>query len=51
MSPLAQETASMQTLGFFERLVEASGGKDVQADFTDRVWLGEPKTLAEIFWR
>lgn len=51
MSMLAEETASTQTLGFFERLVEVSGANDVHATFKERAWLGDPKTLIELFWR
>jgi hypothetical protein len=51
MSPLAEETASMQTLGFFERLVEESDGQAVHAHFKGRSWQGDPKTLIELFWR
>jgi hypothetical protein len=51
MSKLAEETASMQTLGFFERLVEEAGAKGVHADFTERSWQGDSKTLIELFWR
>ncbi len=51
MSPLAEETASTQTLGFFERLVTLAGATSIQACFRARSWMGDEKTLIELFWR
>jgi hypothetical protein len=51
MSPLAEETASTQTLGFFEGLLEASGATSIDAHFTTRSWMGDEKTSIELFWR
>jgi hypothetical protein len=50
MSPRAEEAASWQTLGFFERLVEVAGGEDVKAWFSSRAWENEPTTIAQIRW-
>ena len=50
MSPKAEETASHQSLGFFERLVEVAGGKNVEATFKKRSWAGDDKTLIELHW-
>jgi hypothetical protein len=50
MSLVAEETACHQSLGFFERLVEASGGKAVDARFKAKSWTGDPATLVELHW-
>src|SRR5262249_44387790 len=46
----AEEAASYQTLGFFERLLEISGASDVAARFRERSWAGDPRTLLELIW-
>jgi hypothetical protein len=50
MSPLAEEAASTQTLGFFEHLVELAGGSGIDARFTSRSWAGDARTLIELNW-
>lgn len=50
MSRTAEETASYQTLGFLEGLLEAAGATDVSASFTARAWDGAPKTLVALHW-
>jgi hypothetical protein len=50
MGPTAEEAASHQTMGFFERLLEVSGATDVRARFLERSWMGDPETLLEIDW-
>ncbi len=50
MSPKAEEAASVQTMGFFVRLVELAGGKNVQATFASRSWAGDAQTLLELTW-
>ena len=47
----AEEAASWQTLGFFERLLELSGAVDVKALFTERSWYGDPRTVLALEWR
>lgn len=47
----AEEAASWQTLGFFERIVELSGAVDVQARFVERSWAGDARTLLAVNWR
>jgi eukaryotic-like serine/threonine-protein kinase len=47
----AEEAASWQTLGFFERLLELSGAIDVEARFTERSWAGDPRTVLALAWR
>lgn len=51
MSPLAEETASTQTLGFFERMIEMAGAIAIDARFKERSWLGADTTMIELFWR
>ncbi len=47
----AEEAASVQTLGFFERLLEIAGATDIRATFRSRSWLGDPRTLLALTWR
>ncbi|MGZ3442691.1 MAG: hypothetical protein ACXVDD_24385 [Polyangia bacterium] len=47
----AEEAASLQTMGFFERLLELAGGEDVYARFATRSWAGDARTLLELSWR
>ena len=51
MSNLAEEAASNQTMGFFERLVEIAGGSDVHAEFISRSWAGDPQTVVRLSWK
>ncbi len=46
----AQEAAAHQTLGFFQRLLELSGAKDVRAAFTAKSWEGAPQTILALSW-
>lgn len=47
----AEEAASMQTLGFFERLLEIAGAREIQARFRSRSWAGDPRTVLALSWR
>ena len=51
MGQPAEEAASMQTMGFFERLLEVSGADDVYARFSTKSWTGDEKTLLELTWQ
>jgi hypothetical protein len=51
MSHAAEEAASWQTLGFFERLIEVAGAHHVQAWFSSCAWKGELVTVAELRWQ
>jgi hypothetical protein len=51
MGPTAEEAASFQTLGFFERLLEVAGSVEVFARFLERSWAGQPRTLLDLSWR
>jgi hypothetical protein len=50
MGPRAEEAASWQTLGFFERLLEVSGATQVNARFASRSWAGDLVTTIELEW-
>jgi hypothetical protein len=50
MSARAEEAASYQTMGFFERLLEVSGAKDVKVTFGARSWNGAPETILSMEW-
>ena len=46
----AEEAAAWQTMGFFERLLERSGGAPVRVELTARTWTGDPKTRIQMQW-
>lgn len=51
MSPLAEEAATWQAIGFFEELVTASGGRNVRTKLHSRSWIpGEPPTEFSLHW-
>ena len=50
MGHTAEEAASFQTLGFFQRLLEVSGAKDVTIGFSSTTWEGGPNTLLAMQW-
>jgi len=50
MGPLAEEAASLQSLGFCEGVIALAGGIDVTARFRERAWSGAAKTLLDLQW-
>ncbi len=50
MSPVAEQAAAVQTLGFLEGLVELADGVAVQASFSERSWEGDPRTVLSLSW-
>lgn len=50
MGAKAEEAASYQTMGFFERLVEVAGGTDVVSEFASCSWTRGPRTLLVLDW-
>ena len=50
MGTLAEETACNQSLGFFEGLVEAAGGKETRAGFASCSWNGAKRTQIRLLW-
>jgi hypothetical protein len=51
MGAVAEEAATHQTMGFFERLLERAGGKMVSVALTSRAWSGDSKTRIQLGWR
>jgi hypothetical protein len=52
MGPMAEEAASYQTMGFFERLLEVAGATEVDARFTARSWNHtNERTRLELSWK
>ena len=50
MGPRAEEAASWQTLGFFERLLEVAGATQIEVSFASRSWTGDLVTTIELQW-
>jgi hypothetical protein len=50
MGARAEEAASWQTLGFFERLLEVAGATHVEAWFASRAWADDLVTTIELRW-
>ena len=50
MGKTAEEAASFQTMGFFERLLELAGASAITALFLQRSWAGDARTLLELNW-
>ena len=50
MGSRAEEAASWQTLGFFERLLEVAGATQIKASFASRSWTGDLVTTIELQW-
>ena len=50
MGPIAEEAASYQTMGFFERLLEKAGASSISARFLECSRIGQARTLLELNW-
>jgi hypothetical protein len=50
MGAHAEEAASFQTLGFFERQLELAGATNVSAKLAQRSWAGDARTLLQLNW-
>lgn len=50
MGARAEEAASFQTMGFFERQLELAGAANVTGKFTQRSWAGDPRTVLALSW-
>ncbi len=46
----AEEAASMQTLGFFERQLELAGAKEVSTSWLSRSYAGDERTVLQLSW-
>ena len=51
MGAAAEEAASFQAMGFFERLVELCGGQEVNAWLSSHSWKGAPVTAIQLRWK
>ena len=47
----AEEAAAYQTMGFFEGLLELAGVQEVRAEFLDKSWDGDERTMLIIRWK
>lgn len=50
MCPSAEHAASLQTMGFFERLLELAGARSVTAWFSSQTWTRDPVTTMQLRW-
>ncbi|HUJ27958.1 MAG TPA: hypothetical protein VLW85_18180 [Myxococcales bacterium] len=50
MGRVAEEAATYQTMGFFERLLERSGGAPVAVALQEAGWHGEGRTRIQMAW-
>ncbi len=46
----AEEAASIQTMGFFEGLLELAGATELTARLRQRAWDGDPRTRLDLRW-
>jgi len=46
----AEEAASVQTLGFFQGLLELAGARDIHAVLRTKSWNGDPRTILDLRW-
>lgn len=51
MAGPAEEAATLQTLGFFEGLLEQAGARDIRGEVAERCWAGDPRTLLLLRWK
>ena len=52
MGKVAEEAATWQTVGFFERLLEVAGAEDVKPTFHGKSWLGQgPSSRVRFAWK
>jgi len=47
----AEEAASHQTMGFFEGLLPLAGADEIAANFRERSWTGDARTVLALRWR
>lgn len=50
MGRVAEEAASWQAAGFFQRLLERAGATDITTSFAERSWAGDARTLLKLSW-
>lgn len=50
MGDMAEEAATYQTMGFFERLLVVARATAVQAELSQRSWVDGKPTVLDLFW-
>ena len=50
MGPVAEEAACYQTMGFCEGVLSLAGAQNVRAEFKERQWRGDAKTVLDLEW-
>jgi hypothetical protein len=50
MGPVAEEAACHQTMGFCEGVLSLAGARNTRADFVERAWEGDSRTLLDLQW-
>jgi len=50
MGPVAEEAACYQTMGFCEGVLSLAGARNVRAEFIERAWLADSRTLLDLQW-
>lgn len=51
MQPMAERAAAVQTMGFFEGLIDIAQGRDVQGEFLESSWRGDRQTIIGFSWQ
>jgi len=46
----AEEAAAVQTMGFFQGLLELAGAKDIDAKFREKSWASDARTVLGLRW-
>ena len=46
----AEEAAAVQTMGFFEGLLDLAGAKEIEARFREKSWLDDERTVLVLRW-
>ncbi len=49
-SQAVEQEAAYSAQGYFERLLELSGARDVHSNIKSKLWQGDPNTVLEIKW-
>lgn len=50
MGKIAEEASACQTVGFFERLLELSGARNVSYEYVWKSWEESPPTIVQLKW-
>ena len=51
MAMPAEEAAAVQTLGFFEGLLELAGAREIRGTFRSKAWADAPETVMDLTWQ